>query len=78
MAKSFKARIDKPSQNMYAMEIWFKADNIVDAANSLVDTLGPLGISGDNVTRLIEIGSDDDDEEELPSPHRTQLRRGRV
>lgn len=51
----FKARVVAPARNWHAMEIWLEADNIIDAGKDILETLMPLGITSDSVTRLIEV-----------------------
>lgn len=53
--KTFKARIEKPTSQVYAMEIYFTAENIVEAAQYLMDTYGSVGVFSGNVTKLIEV-----------------------
>lgn len=53
--KQFKARVEKPTENWHAIEIYFESENIIDAGVDIMNRLGPLGIDTDNVTKLIEI-----------------------
>jgi hypothetical protein len=51
----FKARVENPMANVFAMEIYFKAPNIVEAGKYLVDSLGSIGVFSENVVRLVEV-----------------------
>lgn len=53
--KHFMARVKNPSRNWHAIEIWLDAENIIDAGQDVMSTLAALGISTDDVTRLVEI-----------------------
>jgi hypothetical protein len=53
--KQYTARIINPSKNWHAMVIHLQAENIVSAANDIMDTLMCLGVIEDQVTQLTEI-----------------------
>ncbi len=53
--RQFKARVEKPTLSWHAIEIWLEAENIIEAGEDVMRQLMPLGISTDNVTKLIEI-----------------------
>jgi hypothetical protein len=55
--KHFKARIEPPKgqSQLYALEVWLEAVNIVQAAMLLVKLIEPIGLDGDHVTKLIEL-----------------------
>jgi len=52
---TYKARIERPSKDWHAMEIWLDADNIIDAANDIMNVLSPLGVCSDQVSKLVEV-----------------------
>lgn len=55
--KQFKCRVERPAGDWHAMEIWLQARNIVDAARDVMDVLSPLGITTDQISKLIELES---------------------
>lgn len=54
VGKHFKARIEFPAGNFYAIEVYMRADNIIEAGSLLINCFGPLGIEPKNVVRLSE------------------------
>jgi hypothetical protein len=50
----FKARMEKPIEGFHAIEVWFEADNIIDAGRVVMDKFGALGIEPGSVTVLVE------------------------
>jgi hypothetical protein len=55
--KQFRVRVEKPCANWHAMEIHMQAENIIEAAERIMDKLSPLGVSPEQVTKLVEVDS---------------------
>lgn len=53
--KQYKARIEKPFQGAHSVEIYFEASNIIQAGNMIMDWFGELGVTADQITKLIEV-----------------------
>lgn len=56
--RQFRARIENPTVNIHAIELYMQAESILDAGQEIMDRFGVLGIDNINVRQLIDITPD--------------------
>jgi len=53
--RTYRARIDKPGEDIYAVEVYLTAPSIIAAGETVLLMFGALGVDHANVTKLIEV-----------------------
>lgn len=53
--KHFHALVKNPTNSIYMLEIYLRAENIIEAGKYLTDSLGAIGVFSENVIELVEV-----------------------